>query len=54
MSLAITFQFGLTVPQQIMFFICKSSNKLGGEKETVPPEFVSKLRILVEYPDKVV
>jgi hypothetical protein len=39
-SLGITFQFGLTVPWQFMFFICKSLNKSGEEKETDSAEFV--------------
>jgi hypothetical protein len=43
MSLGITFQFDPTVPQQLMFFICKSINKSGGEKETIHAEFVSQI-----------
>jgi hypothetical protein len=43
MSLGINSQFGLKVPQQYMFFIYKSLNKLGEEKETVPADSVSQI-----------
>jgi hypothetical protein len=43
MLLGITLQFVLTLPQQFTFFIYKSLNKWGEEKETVPAEFVSQI-----------
>jgi hypothetical protein len=43
MSLGITFQFDLSLPQQLIFFICKSLNKSGEEKQTLPAEFVSQI-----------
>jgi hypothetical protein len=42
-SLGIPFQFGLTVPQQFMAFIHKSSNESGEDKKVVHVEFVSQI-----------